>query len=170
MSERKVIPIEECKHGYLYYIQSRNLSIGVFNKDNDNGLIGVREKFGSRYLFTEFHYDNGPPFGTAKPILELGPVPEGMLVADRMPDLWIKEEDDTYRRVLRRQGLKPNELPHGTRKGFVDEWADTGERIPDALYPHIRNNKELFDFLEGFKPSEDQQKLIDEMEDAWIGP
>ncbi|MFA5419826.1 MAG: hypothetical protein WC341_15340 [Bacteroidales bacterium] len=60
------IPLSECKHGGLYRIFSRNLSFGVFNQHN-SGFIGIREKFGNYYLFTEFHYDTGAPFGTVSP-------------------------------------------------------------------------------------------------------
>lgn len=65
------LTIEECKHGHLYKINSRNLKWGVFNA-SVKGFIGIREKFGRRYLFTEFHWDTGPPFGTVKPIVENG--------------------------------------------------------------------------------------------------
>ena len=61
------IPINDCQHGHLYRIYSRNLNLGVFRAD-DNGFVGTRLKFDRRYLFTEFHWDTGPPFGTANPL------------------------------------------------------------------------------------------------------
>jgi len=61
------IPLDECRHGGLYKIHARNFYLGVFNFLN-SGFIGVREKFGNKFLFTEFHWDTGPPFGTVKPI------------------------------------------------------------------------------------------------------
>ena len=39
------IKLEDCEHGKVYELHSRNLSIGVFNKA-DNGFIGIRYKFG----------------------------------------------------------------------------------------------------------------------------
>lgn len=63
------IPLSECKRGHLYRINSRNLSLGVY--DGNWGFIGIRTKFGDRYLFTELHWDTGPPHGTVKPIEEL---------------------------------------------------------------------------------------------------
>ncbi len=68
------IPLTECQHGGLYRINSRNLSLGVFNKE-DNGFIGIREKFFCLYLFTEYHWDTGAPFGTVQPqeLLEMYP-------------------------------------------------------------------------------------------------
>jgi hypothetical protein len=37
-----MIPLSDCKHGYVYKLKSRNLSTGVFNKE-DNGNNGARE-------------------------------------------------------------------------------------------------------------------------------
>jgi len=61
------IPIAKCKHGFLYRIYSRNLNLGVYRQD-ELGFVGIRLKMGHRYLFTEFHWDTGPPFGTANPL------------------------------------------------------------------------------------------------------
>ena len=70
-----MIPLSECKHGYLYKIVCRKLSIGVFN-EKTNGFVGIREKFGDEYLFTEYHWDTGAPFGTVQPsrLIEQCPV------------------------------------------------------------------------------------------------
>jgi hypothetical protein len=75
------IPLDECKNGYLYRISSRNLAFGVF-REEVKGFIGIREKFGELFLFTEFHWDTGPPFGTVHPKEELEPVPEGLFLEE----------------------------------------------------------------------------------------
>jgi len=62
----KYIPLEECKDGFLYKISSRNLTFGVYRAEV-KGFVGIREKFGNEFLFTEFHYDTGAPFGTVFP-------------------------------------------------------------------------------------------------------
>jgi hypothetical protein len=61
------------KKGVVYEIRCRNLLYGVF--DGNRGFIGIREKFGYRYLFTE--YLNKPPgHGTVVELIrEIGPVP-----------------------------------------------------------------------------------------------
>lgn len=64
------IPLEACRHGYLYKIWSRNLTFGVYN-EKSKGFIGIREKFGYEYLFTEYHWDVGSPLGTVNPKEEL---------------------------------------------------------------------------------------------------
>jgi hypothetical protein len=61
------IPLSDCKHGWLYKVRSRNLTLGIFREDK-KGFVGIREKFGEEYLFVEFHWDTGPPFGTVKPL------------------------------------------------------------------------------------------------------
>ena len=60
------IPLTECKHGFLYHIHSRNLSFGVFN-EKTKGFVGIREKFREYFLFTEYHWDTGAPYGTVNP-------------------------------------------------------------------------------------------------------
>jgi hypothetical protein len=62
----KYIPVDECEDRRLYKIMSRNLRYGVYRAES-RGFIGIREKFGDRYLFEEYHWDNGPPFGTVHP-------------------------------------------------------------------------------------------------------
>jgi len=68
--ESKHIKLEDCQKGHIYKISARNFNIGIF--DGDTGFIGVREKFGDRYLFTEYHWDTGPPFGTVRPLEAIG--------------------------------------------------------------------------------------------------
>lgn len=71
----QTIPLVECKNRNLYRICSRNLAFGVFHKSS-RGFIGIREKFGYKYLFTEYHIDIGEPHGTVNPKEDLGPIPE----------------------------------------------------------------------------------------------
>jgi len=67
------IPLERCENGRLYRLHSRNLQLGVWN-EHTKGFVGIRVKFGDEFLFTEYHYDTGPPFGTARPMEDLGVV------------------------------------------------------------------------------------------------
>jgi hypothetical protein len=48
--------MEDLENRRLYRIRSRNLVVGVWDEAN-HGFIGVREKFGSKYPFTEYHWD-----------------------------------------------------------------------------------------------------------------
>jgi hypothetical protein len=79
------IPVDECQDRRLYRIHSRNLNIvGVYNAEHQ-GFIGIREKFGSRYLFMEFHWDTGMPFGTVQPDESTPEIlPDDILLAERL--------------------------------------------------------------------------------------
>lgn len=78
-------PLSRCVddgRGTIYEVRSRNLWAAVF--DGANGFIGIREKFGGRFLDTEYHWDVGPPLGTVRPTRVLGHVPEDVPVACRL--------------------------------------------------------------------------------------
>lgn len=49
------IPLDQCVRGRLYKIHCRNLRFGVFN--GKDAFIGIRTKFGSRFLDEENHWD-----------------------------------------------------------------------------------------------------------------
>lgn len=55
----------------IYRVISRNLVIGAWNAEK-NGFIGIREKFGDEYLFTEYEHDSDPHFGTARAMEDMG--------------------------------------------------------------------------------------------------
>ena len=65
----------------IYRIRSRNLVIGAWDAKS-LGFIGLREKFGTEYLFTEYERDlAGPPHGTARAMDDLGvDVPQDVLM------------------------------------------------------------------------------------------
>jgi hypothetical protein len=81
MIKLPIIKLEDCKDSYLYFIDARRASIGIYSK-KDLGFITSRDKFGSNFLSTEFHYDIGKivpemtHYGTASPIKEIEFVPE----------------------------------------------------------------------------------------------
>lgn len=78
------IAIDACRNGWVYRLRSRNLAFGVFVKES-NGFIGLREKFGHKYLFAEYHWDTGAPFGTVCPLEELEPAPPGLVLKEIGP-------------------------------------------------------------------------------------
>lgn len=71
MSEKDTtIPMSECEHGFIYRIDARNFRFGAY-RATDKSFIGLREKFDDLYLFGEFHWDVGSPFGTVKALEKL---------------------------------------------------------------------------------------------------
>ena len=91
-SRTDYIPIKDLKNGYLYIIDARNASIGIWSKI-DIAFTISRHKFNDNFLFEENHYDIGDIqpenacYGTAKPLKELYEVPEEV-----MADEWQKLE------------------------------------------------------------------------------
>jgi hypothetical protein len=79
-----MIPIEELKVGTVYKLNSRNLSVGVFTKNK--GFIGIRLKFGNRFLFEEYEYSTSVHYGTATAIEELGEIPSNIKIAESLYD------------------------------------------------------------------------------------
>lgn len=66
----------------IYRVVCRNLNLAVY--DGDLGFIGIREKFGSTFLFTEYAWEQGPPYGTVReePRELLGQVLPGIAVSE----------------------------------------------------------------------------------------
>lgn len=89
------ISIQDCQHSYLYRISARNFSLGVYN-EKSCGFIGLRYKFGDEFLFTEYHWDTGPPFGTVHPMEKLE-LYCGVLEDDSQELFnWLKEKEKQY--------------------------------------------------------------------------
>ncbi len=89
-----MIEIKDCKNGWLYKLRSRNLKFGVFT--DDHLFTGVREKFSSRFLDDELHWDCGAPYGTAKPLEELEECPIDVLNDKSKLLKYMKEVETRY--------------------------------------------------------------------------
>jgi len=126
------IKVDGCVNGGLYRISSRNLGFGVYRSDV-KGFIGIREKFDSKFLFTEYHWDNGPPFGTVHPKEFLEDCP----LAD------LRESIGSFDSVTNREVAFDKPIADGG-KGWY--YLDTGE-ASQAIRPVSRGNQELFDWL-----------------------
>lgn len=69
------IKIEELVDGAVYEISARNANVGIWRAEQ-RGFEIPREKFHHLYLFVEYHWDTGAPFGTVKPWGRLEDLPE----------------------------------------------------------------------------------------------
>jgi hypothetical protein len=76
---------DQLETGGIYEIRSRNLVVGTYN--SNDGFIGIREKFGDEYLFTEYlaRERGGTQIGvdTVHPVRLLGTVPGDIAVRQR---------------------------------------------------------------------------------------
>ncbi len=77
MDQKDYIALEDCEDGWLYYISARNASVGIFRQAT-SGFVIPRNKFDHDYLFEEYHWDTGPPFGTVCPLVKLERVPPSL--------------------------------------------------------------------------------------------
>ena len=91
------IPMTECKHRGVYKINCRNLIYGAYDSERQ-GFIGIREKFGSEYLFTEYHWDAGPPFGTVNPMKYLCQLPDDIELIEYETVTYTREEHAALRK------------------------------------------------------------------------
>jgi hypothetical protein len=62
------IPKEDMVIFATYECLGRNLGIGVWNGESFDYM---RNKFGATFPDKEYHWDDGPPHGTCKPIRRL---------------------------------------------------------------------------------------------------
>ena len=101
------LSIEECKPGFLYEIRGRNGSVGIYrvipqDEARRQQFCHVfdlsRHKFGSNYVFGEYHYDDGEPYGTVFPLRELEQVPPEVLTGSEAHKLkYLNEWEDKLR-------------------------------------------------------------------------
>jgi hypothetical protein len=138
----------ECIKGHVYKLRSRNLAYGIY--DGNNGFIGIREKFGDLYLFTEYHWDQGPPYGTVRPEEDLGPYPSDDL-RERLPSPCKLHDRPT---IYDKTQPKPN--PHAPDFPYPGTWchADDGSEMEDGDISMSYQNQEMFDWLETFEKNQ----------------
>ena len=129
------IKLDNCTKRNTYKINSRNLSYGVF--DGVNGFTGIRSKAKMRYLFTEYHREIGPPFGTVSPIENLGTI---------LPDdISLKESLGTVGNKSRRPMSFLNRGNPSKPAWYYDD-IHCEERDPED-HPVSLKNEKLFEFL-----------------------
>ncbi|MBT4446358.1 hypothetical protein HOA92_06280 [archaeon] len=96
------IKLADCQDGFLYRLNSRNLTIGIYHHDSKS-FVGLRTKFKHQFIDTENHYDTGAPYGTAKPIEELENGSNNLTIDDYVRGTsdenllaWLKEKQTQY--------------------------------------------------------------------------
>jgi hypothetical protein len=91
----KKIPMSELKDGYLYEIDARNQNRGIWF-ESVKGFEIARRKFDDVFLFIEYEWETGPPFGTARAFREIEKAPEGLSDAERLKYLLSHSGMTTY--------------------------------------------------------------------------
>jgi len=82
---------DQIQLGRAYVIHARNGGVGVaVDEDGELGYRLHRVKFGQHYLFVEYDWDQGEPFGTVIPLALIAdppPVEEDALLA------WLRQQE-----------------------------------------------------------------------------
>lgn len=136
----ELTPLKECVKGRVYRLRCRNLRVGVF--DGNDGFIGIRMKFGDRFLFTEYHWEQGAPYGTVAGAVDMGiDVPDDIPITEGLGTI-----DQNSNRPVERDAEATN--PHyPDRKGWW-RYLDTDEVAgPDVRAMGV-SNADLFAFLD----------------------
>jgi hypothetical protein len=137
MDSITTIPLAECQKGHVYELRSRNLDRGVF--DGETGFIGIRTKFDSRFLFTEYHYETGAPHGTASPVAYVGPLPA---------EIGVYEYEQSVDRESGRPVGFDRPVASGGRGWY---YTDTNE-ADQSIRSMSPMNQPLFDSLDSLEP------------------
>jgi len=90
---KEYIKIKECQDGYTYFINARNSHVGIY-KSSDKSFTISRFKFGHNYLFDEYHWDTGSPYGTVKPVHMIEKAPVGASEDDTLK--YLNDLSDKY--------------------------------------------------------------------------
>jgi hypothetical protein len=80
MTYEPYVRVPDLQDRGLYRLYSRNLDLGVW--DGKEGFIGIRTKFGERFLFKEIHFDLSQSFGTVRPVEMTDTVPEDIEIVE----------------------------------------------------------------------------------------
>lgn len=139
----ELIPQVKLIKGRLYKILCRNLKTGIY--DGNGGFIGIREKLGSCYLFTEYHFDHGH-IGTVRGMEDTGiQLPDGIPLETR-----LGSEDQ----ITKRPVAFDRPVAEGGKGWF---FTDTGE-ASEAIWPCAVGNMELFKFLKDHEAGGEGEK------------
>ena len=101
----------ELESGCLYYINARNAHLGIWIPKK-SGFIISRFKFDANYLFIEYHFDTGTPYGTVKPFIKIEKVPFDNMQIQRLgQDTVPSSKNKLYESILNYLNLKADEVP-----------------------------------------------------------
>lgn len=134
-----MIPLKDCKPGYLYRLRARNILYGVYN--GKQSFIGIRDKFNNQYLDAELHYEASRHFGTATPLEELVQCP--------IEDLRTNGDTECGECGAKMKYVHwgpDNPRPDGNT--FPGKWQHLDKPECGKLDPCSNMNRPLFDWLQ----------------------
>jgi len=132
-----MINLSECKKRRVYKLISRNILFGVF--DGKTRFIGIRTKFGRRFLDTEDHWDTDPPFGTARPENDTS-----IIVPDEISLCVCENDSIPIDKITGRNVSFDRPISNGGKGWFFMDTQESNINISPILF----ENRKLFEYLE----------------------
>jgi len=129
------VPIAECVLRRLYKVKARSLDGEFAVYDGQEGFVGLRVKFGAKFLSREFHWDQGPPFGTVFKLEDTG--------IDLPGHISLCADPGTVDEVTGKWVSFDKPIADGGRGWYFTETDVASEDIK----PVGKSNIELFDWL-----------------------
>lgn len=164
----KSIPVEQLEDRAVYIIYCRNLYVGVWDVEHC-GFLGVREKFGDKYLFMEYHWEKGPPYGTARAYRKLDLViPPEIHITEGLGS-FCRYCDTPTRSMGPGMGKDHEGQPREVQcVGWTHINAEDREACEfEGSYMSVgKMNRPLFDLLLPYDESEHRRRRPDVFEDA----
>lgn len=165
MWDRKTrIPRDELEDRRAYKLQSRNLFVGFWN-ERANGFNGIREKFGDRYIFMEYLYEDQGGTALAYEPLDLW-LPEDIPNTEYLGS-FCQECDKPVKSLG--EGLKPRgwgDNPDELIKVRCIGWThvDFEDRIcprEGEYMSYVKGNKAMLDLLTPYDNAIAEEKRIE---------
>jgi len=130
---------EEPQVGTVYQLKARNIRCGVYIGDGE--FIGIRDKFGYRYLDSEYLPERSVAFGTVQSVIrELGTVDKHTVLTRHLGT----EDHYTGREIERLTGAYVEPIRYRI--------LSTGEEVGvDDIWPILRENRFMFEQLDNFE-------------------
>lgn len=150
------VPAEKLENGRVYKIKSRNLLVGVWNAET-GGFIGIREKFGDRYLFTEYLWTDFS--GTARAIAPTE-LTAGTIPLKESLGSFCQTCDEPVESVWAWNEEKQRDLCTGNR-----HLEPTDCEAEGTYCAYMKMNRPLFDLMDDL-----DKKLAAERAEEWTTP
>lgn len=140
MNYEPYVRVPDLQERGLYRLYSRNLDLGVW--DGKEGFIGIRTKFGERFLFKEIHFDLDKYFGTVRPVELTDTLPDDIELVEGFSVCNVCDEAEPG--FDRERGETAEE-----------RWFHVSGRTDHDVYAVHKMNRPLFDWLDDHLQKDD---------------
>jgi len=145
---RRPLARDQLVDRHVYRLTARNFFLGAWDAAH-GGFLGIREKFGNRYVFTEYFAEQDRSSGTAHAWTDADAVvPDEIELTE-----YLGTQCSEHKRRARFVESVPGAFP--TRGRWVH--ADDETELDGDDSPMSISNQALFDFLEPLAAEEDER-------------